>query len=133
MNLLAGGKDQVFEQGGWLEKTQSPIKHTGNGTGLAVVKTLSEQVDLVALRDYRFAVGRATREIVMNLTSKDYRQKVAPSLLDRIMNEGAVVPEGVGVVEYWGRCDLAGLLLMPPTRHTIVHWNEARNLLHRLG
>jgi len=27
---------------------------------------------------------------------------------------------------------VAGLLLMPPTRHTIIHWNEARRLIKRL-
>jgi hypothetical protein len=36
------------------------------------------------------------------------------------------------VVDYWSRRDVAGLLLMPPTRHTIVHWNEARKILDLL-
>jgi hypothetical protein len=28
------------------------------------------------------------------------------------------------VAEYWGGLTLAGLLLMPPTRHNLIHLNE---------
>ena len=50
-----------------------------------------------------------------------------------MVDEGGVIEGGYGVVEYWGSRDVAGLLLMPPTRHTIVHWNEALRLINRLG
>lgn len=132
MNLLVGTGCQVFETGGWQAKMGSPIKHTGNGTGLEVTRQLSAAVDIPALRQYRHAVGRATRQVVSGLTCADFTRKVAPEMLQRILDEGAVLPEGIGVVEYWGRRDVAGLLLMPPTRHTIVHWNEARQVIARL-
>ena len=38
------------------------------------------------------------------------------------------------LVEYWGTRTLAGLILMPATRHPLVHLNEAmriKDLLHR--
>ncbi len=126
MNLLVADREQVFEKGGWLRKTRSPIKHTGNGTGVAVTAMLSESVDVHALRAYRFAVGRATRKIVKSLSPADLNRKMTSRQLQRILDEGAVVQEGIGVVEYWGRRNVTGLLLMPPTRHTIIHWNEAR-------
>lgn len=133
MNLLVAGKDQVFETGGWLSKTKSPIMHTGNGTGLDVARALSEAVELPALRAYRHAVGRATREVVKALTKPDFSRKVDPTCLQRIVDEGAVIEAGYGVLDYWGRRDVAGLLLMPPTRHTIVHWNEAWRIVKRLS
>ena len=132
MNLLVAGNDQVFEAGSWLEKTQSPIRHTGNGTGQAVTQALSAALDIPTLRAYRCAVGRATREIILTLTKDDFSRKVNPQNLQRVIDEGAVLEAGYGVVDYWGRRDVAGLLLMPPTRHTIVHWNEARQLIQRL-
>ncbi len=132
MNLLVAGKDQVFETGGWLGRTNSPIKHTGNGTGIEVAQALSAALDIPALRAYRHAVGRATREIVQNLKKADFSRKVDPQDLQRVVDEGAVIEAGCGVVDYWGRRDVAGLLLMPPTRHTIVHWNEARRLIKKL-
>jgi hypothetical protein len=129
MNLLVAGRDQVFECEGWLQKTKSPIRHTGNGTGLDVARVLSEAVDIAALREYRFAVGRATREVVQGLTLEDFKRKPAPKQLQRIMDEGAVLEVGKDVVDYWSSRDVAGLLLMPPTRHTMIHWNEARKLI----
>jgi hypothetical protein len=132
MNLLVAGRQQVFEQGGWQKKTRSPIKHTGNGTGLEVAQALSAAVDINALRAYRVAVGVATQEIVRSLTLSDFKRKVSSEDIQRILMEGAVLPVGMDVVDYWRRRDVAGLLLMPPTRHTIVHWNEARKILELL-
>lgn len=129
MNMLVAEREQVFEGGGWQERIQSPIKHTCNGTGLDVAEVLSAAVDLKALRQYRYAVGRATRQIVSDLKQEDFKRKPAQEQLQKILDEGAVLPVGIGVVDYWSRRDVAGLLLMPPTRHTIVHWNEAKDLL----
>ena len=128
MNCLVAGCQQIFERGGWQEKIRSPIKHTGNGTGLDVVGALSAVVDINALRAYRVAVGVATQEIVQSLTLFDFKRKVSSEDVQRILKEGAVLPAGKDVVDYWRRRDVAGLLLMPPTRHTIVHWNEARKI-----
>ena len=133
MNLLVAGRDQVFEAGRWLEKIGSPIRHTGNGTGEAVTHALSAAVDINALRAYRHAVGRATREVVRSLTRADFRRAVAPEDLQKVIDQGGVIEPGYGVVDYWGKKDVAGLLLMPPTRHTIVHWNEARQIIRKLA
>lgn len=132
MNLLVAGRDQVFEREGWEAKIGSPIKHTGNGTGLGVAQALSLAVDIDALRAYRVSVGLATQEIVQALAQEDFKRKVSPVNIQRIMDEGGVIQEGIDVVRYWSRRDVAGLLLMPPTRHTLVHWNEARILLKKL-
>jgi hypothetical protein len=132
MNLLVAGGDQIFEKEGWLEKTHSPYRDTLNGTGLDEARRMSQQVDLVALRDYRYAVGRSTRVIVSSLNCEDLKRKPDPGHLQRILDEGGVKPAGLGVVDYWRRRDVAGLLLMPPTRHTIVHWNEGLRLLGKL-
>lgn len=129
MNLLASGRDQVFTSGGWFEKTGAPFKHTGNGTGIESVRALSERVDIVALRHYRYAVGHATRQIIPALTHQDLKRKMDPLRLERVIDEDAVDKAGTGVVDYWSRRDVAGLLLMPPTRHTIVHWNETLRLI----
>lgn len=129
MNSLVARRDQVFERGSWQAKIGSPITHTANGTGLEVAQALSSAVDIVALRAYRVAVGIATQEIVQSLTVSDFKRKVSSEDIQRILKEGAVVPAGMDVVDYWNRRDVPGLLLMPPTRHTIVHWNEARKIL----
>jgi hypothetical protein len=46
-------------------------------------------------------------------------------------DEGAVVEAARGLLDYWGKRNIAGLLLMPATRHNLVHLNEALQLKQR--
>ncbi len=73
-------------------------------------------------------VGRRTREIVKKLNPDDLKKKVDANRLQRVMDEGALVEEAVEIKEYWSRRNIAGLLLMPPTRHSLIHLNEAARL-----
>jgi hypothetical protein len=131
MNLLVAGSLQVLNQEGWLERTKSPICHTGNEMNEAEIVDFSTAVDIKALRAYRVAVGRRTREIVNQLGPEDLERKVNPAHLQRIWDEGAVVEAASYIVDYWGKRDVAGLLLMPASRHHIVHLNEALKLKRR--
>jgi hypothetical protein len=131
MNLLIAGSPQVLNRDGWLDRTKSPICHTGNEMDEAGVARFSDLVDIEALRAYRVAVGRRTREIVKQLGPEDLKRKVDPARLQRVWDEGAVVEAASGIVDYWGKRNVAGLLLMPATRHHIVHLNEALKLKRR--
>lgn len=42
--------------------------------------------------------------------------------------EGAVIDEARWLIEYWSRRKIAGLLLMPPTRHNFVHLNKSMRI-----
>lgn len=125
MNLLAAGQPQIFEEENWRSRLNVSICHSGNEMALADVVSLSEAIDLAALRAYRTAVGRRTQEIVSQLTFADLKQNVDQDRLRQIMAEGVLLPEAKGIADYWGRRTIAGLLLMPPTRHNMVHLNEA--------
>jgi len=126
MNVLLAGKPQIFHQDGWLAKMNTTIRHTGNVVmDHAGVTELSNRIDIDALKTYRIAVGRATREAVVSLQPEQSQQKVDPIRLQQLLDDGSVAPEASGLLEYWGNLTIAGLLLMPPTRHCLVHLNEA--------
>jgi hypothetical protein len=131
MNLLVAGQPQLFNEDNWQQRLHAPICNSGNDIPMADVVKLSEAVDLAALRAYRTAVGKRTQNIVSNLTIADFKQKANPDRLQQIMDEGVLVPAAVGILEYWSRRTIAGLLLMPPTRHNMVHLNEVCNLKQR--
>ena len=95
------------------------------------IADLSRTIEFEALRAYRLAVGCRTREIVAQLRPEALKQKVDPARLRRVMDGGAVVEAARGIVDYWGRRTIAGLLLMPPTRHNFLHLNEALRLKQR--
>ncbi|MBN1815567.1 MAG: DinB family protein [Anaerolineae bacterium] len=131
MNLLVAGSPQVLNQDGWLERIKTPVGHTGNEMDKAGVARFSTSIDIGALRAYRVAVGRRTREIVKRLGPEDLKRKVDPARLQRVWDEGAVVEAASYITDYWGKRNVAGLLLMPATRHHIVHLNEALKLKRR--
>jgi hypothetical protein len=56
------------------------------------------------------------------------KQKVDPARLQLVLSGGTVAADAQWLIDYWGGLTYAGLLLMPPTRHLLVHLNEAAKL-----
>jgi hypothetical protein len=131
MNMLVAGSPQLLHRDKWLDRVRVTASDTGNGMDEQGVADLSATIDLEALRAYRLAVGCRTREIVGQLRPEELKRKVDPSRLQRVMAERAVVEAERGIVDYWGRRKIAGLLLIPPTRHNFLHLNEALRLKRR--
>ena len=125
MNMLAAGTGQIFSEA-WQKRLNAPIRDTGNALNDREIMELSFSLDPAALRAYRDAVGIRTREIVAQLPAEDFRRKVSPRDLQRIREEGGVTEQedSVWLLDFWGKKDVAGLLLMPPTRHVILHLND---------
>jgi uncharacterized damage-inducible protein DinB len=128
MNVLVAGEGQLFNQGDWAGRLGVNIRHTGNAMPAVAVEALSATVDLNVLREYRRAVGRQTQTIASRLGPEELKAKVDPDRLQRVRDEGAVVDAANAVIVYWSKRDIAGLLLMPPTRHAFLHLNEALRL-----
>lgn len=126
MNGLLAGKKQVFFRGNWLRKLNVTESHSGNVVmDDADVSELSQAIDIDALKKYRLAVGRSTREAVKALELDELERKVEPARLQELLEDGSVVEAASDLLTYWGSLTMAGLLLMPPTRHNFVHLNEA--------
>ena len=131
MNLLVAGAPQIMRQDDWLDRMGITARDTGNEMDAGGIANLSAAIDIAALRAYRLAVGRRTREIVKQLEAEALKRAVEPARLQQVMDEGAVVEAAAYITDYWGRRNIAGLLLMPATRHNIVHLNEALKLKQR--
>jgi hypothetical protein len=129
MNMLVAGRPQVL--GDWQPRLKISAVDAGNLMPPKKVIELSEAVDRQALRGYRAAVGLATREIVQQLTPEHLKARVDPARLQQVLDQGAVLPSAIELIEYWGRRTIAGLLLMPPTRHNMVHITEAFKLKNK--
>ena len=126
MNGLLAGKPQVFHQDDWLPRLNITIHHSGNVVmDDADVTKLSQTIDIDALKSYRLAVGRSTREAVRSLQAEEFKQKVDPIRLQELLDNGSVIAEASDLLDYWGNLTKTGLLLMPPTRHNFIHLNEA--------
>ncbi len=125
MNLLVAGQPQVLLSGNWLPQLGVECRDTGNEMSAAELEDFNHRVDITALRLYRQAVGRSTRQIVRGLTPEDLKRKVDPERLARVHAEGAVLESARYQTDYWGKRTFGELLLMPASRHLLIHWNEA--------
>jgi hypothetical protein len=125
LNLLVAGTPQVFVLGGWQERLNTPFTDTGNAMNADQITRLNQSVDIPALRAYRAAVGTRTRQVVRGLQPANLPRKVDPAAIQLLFDQGAVLPEAAGLAEYWSRRTVAGLLLMPASRHLLVHLKEA--------
>jgi len=132
LNLLVAGRPQLFWRDDWQDRLKISVVDTGNATGAAEIADLSEAIDLDALKAYRRAVGRNTREIVQSLRPGELKNKVDPARLAQVSAQGAVVPAAQEIIAYWGGLTIAGVLLMPPTRHSLIHLNEALRVRQKL-
>jgi hypothetical protein len=128
MNRLVAGCPQIYDQAGWAERLGAPVCDTASAMDEAAVAALSRSLDMQALRDYRAAVGRATRHIVSQFQPGDFKKRVDPERIRQVQEDRGVAPEAGWLLEYWGGLTVAGLLLMPPTRHIFVHLNEAQKI-----
>ena len=125
MNFLVAGENQIFGQD-WKNKLNSPIEDTGNALTDDEILNLSKSLDVNELIAYRNAVGKRTQDIVSSLSDVDFKQKVPERGIESIKQAGGVTEqeESVWLLDYWRGKDLAGILLMPPTRHLMLHLND---------
>jgi hypothetical protein len=128
-NILINNQKQVLDEG-WLKRLNTTITDTGNAMSDEEIIALSNQINREELYLYRNAVGLRTKEIIEGLKPEDMKRKVAKEGLDRIASEGGVTqqPDAVWLLDFWGKKNVAGIILMPITRHQIVHLNDCRRL-----
>lgn len=125
MGILVASEDQIFNED-WKLKMNAPIIDTGNALSDAEIMSLSKSIKIEELLCYRNEVGKRTRQIVTSLSQKDIIRPIAEGDIQRIQKEGGVTSQedSVWLLDFWSKKDVAGILLMPPTRHVMLHLND---------
>ena len=124
-NLLIADRAPVFGA-----DTKASLNITSTDTGNAMteeeVRQFSASINMEELYQYRLHTGESTRAILKDLSADDIKRKVTVRQLERIREEGGVTDakESRGLLAFWGRKTVAGLLMMPVTRHQVVHLNS---------
>lgn len=121
-NLLIAEKPQVFNDE-WMDRMNVSVKDTGNAMTDDEIICLSEQVNKRELINYRNAVGRRTRELLKSLTPGDLKRKPSDASLERLVSEGGLleVKQSIWLKKFWGSYTVTGLILLPLTRHHMIH------------
>ena len=108
---------------------------TGNSMTADEIILLSKNINKSELQNYRNAVGMQTQRIIKELSLTDMKTKVSDESLRRVLKEGGVLehPESIWLLDFWGKKDTSGLILMPITRHQIVHLNDCLKLRQKIN
>ncbi len=130
MSILVADEAQVLNTDNWLKKMNVRVCDTGNSMTDKEINDLSSKINMQELCKYRITVGRKTREVIQRFQPSDLKRKMEPARLQRVLDEGAVLNvDGANwLIDFWGRKNVAGILLMPITRHHMVHINESMRL-----
>ena len=117
LNPVLAGRDQVFDDA-WMKRLGVSRKDFGIGMKSPEVSDLTKSMNIDALREYRDAVGKRTREIVGGFQPQDWEGQIQQSAMERAVGEGAF-PSPV-VQAFTGRprmAVLSGLALFHPAGH----------------
>ncbi len=125
MNILVCNSSQVFNDS-WKQRLHISTTDTGNSMSDEEIMEFSKEICANELIQYRNAVGKRSREILQHLHSNDMKRKVEPGSIARILTEGGVTEQkdSVWLLDFWGKKDVAGIILMPITRHQTLHLND---------
>jgi DinB superfamily len=120
VNPVLAGRLQVFDDT-WRRPLGIERPDFGIGMTSGEVSELTARIDLAALRDYRDAVGRRTREVVGGFRAEDWEGDVQAAALERVAGEGAFGARREGMVKaFTGRpraMVLSGIALFHPAGH----------------
>jgi hypothetical protein len=120
VNPVLSGRPQVFDDA-WAKRLGVRRRDFGTGMSSGEVTDLTRDIDLGALREYRDAVGRATRDIVGGFTPEDWTGAVAAEALQRAAGQGSFGARTDMLVKAFTgrprRAVLSGIALFHPASH----------------
>jgi len=124
-NIIIGNKETIFNNE-IQEKLNIKIKDTGNAMTRSEIESLNKNINIKELKRYRIKVGKSTQKIIEVLKFTDIKRKVGKEQLDKIKQNGGVIddPKSIWLLDFWGKKNILGLIMMPITRHQIVHLND---------
>lgn len=88
---VVSGGSQVFDDA-WMKRLGIGRRDFGIGMTSPEVTELTRQIDVSALREYRDAVGRRTREIIGGFRPEDWDGAVKADAVERAAAAGAFGP-----------------------------------------
>jgi hypothetical protein len=125
VNTILGVRAQLFDDGGWANRLAIARRDFGIGMTSAEVTELTRQLELGALREYRDAVGRRTRDVVGGFKPQDWEGTVSADAVQRAAGEGAFGVRTEQIVKAFPGRPRAAMLSGIALFHSAGHMGEA--------
>ena len=114
---------QVFFEGNYQKRMNSPIITTGNELAKEQISEFSKCLDLDVLYEYITAVKTSTDEWLKSIDYTGLKRKFGDAERRRIheLNVISSDEKAIWLIDYWCNKDVKGLIQMPLSRHWIMH------------
>ncbi|MCL1867556.1 MAG: DinB family protein [Paludibacter sp.] len=124
-NIIIENKETIFNKE-IQTKLNIKIKDTGNAMTYSEIESFNKNINIKELKEYRIKVGKSTQKIIKTIEFSDIKRKAEKEQLEKIKQNGGVIdnPESIWLLDFWGKKNILGLIMMPITRHQIVHLND---------
>jgi hypothetical protein len=128
-NDIIGNKDEILNTEMQI-KLNIKTKDTGNAMNYEEIDFFDKNINIKALKDYRIKVGKQTQKTIKSLKYSDMKRTVEKRQLEKIMENGGILEneKSKWLLDFWGRKNILGLIMMPITRHQTVHLNDCFNI-----
>ena len=133
-HTLLAGDEQVFFQGDYQRRINTPIITTGNELVREKIRDFSEQLSMEELYNYITEVDAATTQILKKLTYGDRKEKISDERRRQLETLHVVskAEDAYWLIDYWCGKDVNGLLQMPFSRHWIMHVEACMRIRDKL-
>jgi len=133
-NILIAGKEQLFFAQNFDKRLNSPIITTGNEIARDGLVEFSKALDMKQLAEYVATVMTNTNEIITGLSFDDSKTKVSAERKAEAIQSNAVSTDesAFWLIDYWCNKTYAGLMLMPFSRHPMLHLDGCLRILNKL-
>lgn len=133
-HTLIAGDEQIFFNGNYQRRTNSPIITTGNELEGEAIVSFSEALDLDGLYDYVSDTYNATNKLIKSLSFEDMKAKIPEERRNALIGLNVVdsSENAVWLIDYWCGKDTGGLVRMPFSRHIIMHVEACLRIEARL-
>jgi hypothetical protein len=133
-NTLIARKKQLFFSKNFDKRLNSSIITTGNEIPRDRLIEFSRKIDIKHLRNYVNEVMANTDEIIKDLSFQNSKLKVSAERKEEVIKLNVVSSDSsaIWLIDYWCSKTYAGLMLMPFSRHLMLHLDGCLRIINRL-
>ncbi|WP_411167783.1 phage head-tail adapter protein [Clostridium sp. MB05] len=133
-NTLIAAKEQIFFTKNYDKLLNSPIITTGNEISCDKLVEFSIMLDINQLRNYIADVLTNTNNIIKDMSYEDSKTKVYDERKTELLKLHTVSADenAFWLVDYWCNKTFAGLLLMPFSRHQMLHLDGCLRIINKI-
>ncbi|MBU3206681.1 phage head-tail adapter protein [Clostridium algidicarnis] len=133
-NTLIAAKEQIFFTKNYDKLLNCPIITTGNEISRDKLIEFSSMLDINQLKNYIGDVLTNTTNIIKDMSYEDSRTKVSDERKIELLKLHTVAADekAFWLIDYWCNKTFVGLLLMPFSRHQMLHLDGCLRIISKI-